>query len=136
MIEDFVSLVIHVTINILTKFVMITSALVITVKRDIQTLRMRCNYNKKNASDEGKINALKKKFTKKLQALENQVGEMKKLLAKKDSEINDIKNKYNDMDELLKEFQSFIGKIEERFLHITQHNETVVELKKEIEDKD
>ena len=57
------------------------------------------------------------------------------MLDQKDSEINDIKNKNNDLDELLKEFQTRTGKIEERFLDTTEHNKTMVEIKKEIEDK-
>ena len=36
---------------------------------------------------------------------------------------------------LLKEFQNRSGEIEERFSEITQHNETVVEIKKDIKDK-
>ena len=36
---------------------------------------------------------------------------------------------------LLKEFQNRSGEIEERFPEITQHNETVVEIKKDIKDK-
>ena len=53
---------------------------------------MRCNYNKKNAcfyshvsldSDDGKLNALEKKFTKKLEVLENKMGEMKKSVRSK-----------------------------------------------------
>ena len=36
---------------------------------------------------------------------------------------------------LLKEFQNRSGEIEERFPEITQHNETVVEIKKNIKDK-
>ena len=57
------------------------------------------------------------------------------MLDQKDSEINDIKNKNNDLDELLNEFQTCTGKIEERFLDTTEHNKTMVEIKKEIEDK-
>ena len=86
-----------------------------------------CNSHVTLAYDDGKLNALEKKFTKKLEVLENQLGKMKKLLDQKNSEINDIKNKNNDMDKLLKDFQSRTGKIEERM-----KNETVVELKNEI----
>ena len=60
---------------------------------------------------------------------------MKKRLDNKDSEIKDINKKNNDLDDLLKQFQSRTGKVEERFLNITQQNETVVELKNEIEEK-
>ena len=70
-----------------------------------------------------------------MELLENQVGQMKKLLDQKNSEIKDINNKNNDLDDLLKQFQSRTGKVEERFLNITQQNETVVELKNEIEEK-
>ena len=93
----------------------------------------RCGHNRKGsclyshvtiASDDGKLEALKKEFEKKFEVLEVRNKEIENNLKQKDKEIKQMSKKFQDLEASFGKFRKEYVEIEERVTETLENNQT------------
>ena len=76
------------------------------------------------AWDDGKIKEVKKKLNKKIDNLDKKIEGLQSNINERDLEISELKQKFKDLETIVKKFGKEIGEVEERVIDATKSNET------------